>query len=316
MKMLRNTVIAVVVLGAISAFAIAQDESLRVLPEDTAFVVNVNLQSLFSILPDDLVADMRKESIKDIGVDLFGSSQTVIAGVSSNSMTGGVEDMYILFRGNLTVDNLINAAKAKDRKVVQKQIASLTAFTLEDEESGGAMDFVANAGPGMLVFGSEAGLEKYQKVASGQMKNAVGNSALIAASQDILPNSLFSVYGILPESFKAMTPQLADVNSMALAANYSGNFLTIRMVFNAGTEASLQALDMMIQQYSQMSAQMDSTGTFEELVDNLKTEIVGTKMTISTGMSKAGIDKIAKQIKAMASMASGIEEDYDQDDEY
>lgn len=319
MKILGRMIVTVVVLGALSVPAIAQDASLRMLPEDTAIVIEVNLKSLFSILPADVVNEMREQSLKEMGVDLFGSTSSIIAGVPAGAMTGGNEVMYMLFRGSLTVDTLINAAKAKGEKVVQKQIGSLTAYsTKDDEDDDDMMAFVASAGPGMLVFGSPTGLEMYQKVVSGQMKNASGNGELIAAGQDLLPNSIMSVYGVMPAEVKASgPPQLSDVNSLAFAANYVSNFLNIRLVFNAGTEATLQNLDMMISQYSQMSAQMDSTGTFSELVENLKTNISGTKMTITTGMSKAGIEKLAQQIKSMAAMAGGFDEDYDdEDDEY
>lgn len=316
MKLLRNSVVAAVMLGTLSVFALAQDASLRMLPDDTSLVINVDLKSLFSILPEDVVAEMRSKSMQETGIDLFGSSHSIVTGVSSNAMTGSADDVYVLFRGNLTVEALINAVKAKGDNVTQKQIAGLTAYT-SDEESGDMMQYVASAGPGLLVFGSPEGLEKYQKVATGQAKNATGNAALISASQDVLPNSFFSVYGLLPESVKTSgPPQFADINSMALAANYASDFLTIRMVFNANSEESLQALDMMIKQYSQMSSQMDSSGTFTEFIDNLKTEINGTKMIITTGMSKAGMDKLVEQIKSMAGLASSVEKDYDQDNDY
>jgi len=155
----------------------------------------------------------------------------------------------------------------------------------------------------MFIFGTEKGLTQFQAVNSGSAANATANAMLSSAVADTGGKGFLRVAGVFDDNMKQMMaaqmPAMASLNTFALAADYSNDFLSFALVMSAEDAAALEQMKMMMDAQLPMVAQMDSSGALSEIVSNLKTEIVGNKMTITTGLSKATLDKLIEQFGAM-----------------
>ena len=285
----------------VCGMATAQESNLKYLPEDAGFVVGLDFQKLKSILPAEMMEKMQPK-MGDVSVELLDKIDYFLVALPENLMMGitDMEDFYALMMGSLTIDDMLAVAKEKGEPVKSKQIGNLTAYFKPEED----MEmYISEVGPGMMVVGSESGLTKYIEVAAGRQANALSNPLLKEVLGAIDTSGLIFLAGQLPEQAKSMmaaqNPSFGKIEAMGLDADYLNDFLNLRIALNSKDPSALEEIRTFMDQQIGMFTQMDPTGAVAELVDNLKYEMSGNNMVITTMISGETLMKAFKQFGAM-----------------
>jgi hypothetical protein len=302
-----NYLVAFVLVAAVGVSA--QDVNLRYLPDDTMFAVGLDFQKLMSILPEEMKAEMFKDA-DAFAVELVGKIDYFLMSIPAGMMQQDMEGFYGLMVGDITADQFVQIARKKGEVISEEQVGSLKAYYKEEGTSGKM--YIAQAAPGMLVIGSKSGLEKYQAVASGQQPNIT----TVPDVNDILgvidTKSLLFMAGILPEQLTSMmaaqNPAFADLKGVGLDANYANHFLDLRVAVTSDNPDALDALKSLMEEQLSMMTQMDPTGMLSEFVDNMKFNIQGNMMIVTTGISGETIKKAIEQFGEMFKGMIGAEE--------
>ena len=304
MRGYRNLLFAVALIALLAASAPAQDV-LRQLPDDTFMVIELDFRTVMKMVPPEMMNEWRQKSVSQVGFDMLGKVDSMTIGIPAEMMSGGNPDnFYGLIRGGFTLDDIKTAMQQAGKGFETVQIGALTAIRQTEHEGQDA--YIASVGPGLFAVGSKVGLEKFQAVSAGGA-NASGNAMLGTAMADASNAGFLRVAGFFDDNMKQMMsaqmPSMGSLNTFAMIADYANDFLSLTMVMNSEDAAALEQMKMMMEQQLPMFSQMDTTGALAEIVANLKTEIVGTKMTVSTGLSKATLDSIMEQFSGMMQMA-------------
>lgn len=304
MRRYRSLLITAVLIALLAAAAPAQDV-LKHFPDDVFMVVELNFKTVMSMVPAEMLNEWRQQSIKQVGFDFTGKVDSMAFGFPAGMMGGMTPpDFYGLIKGSFTIDDIKAGMQKAGTEYETVQIGSLTAISSTE---GSDDSYVAPVSPGMFVIGTKAGLEKFQAVSSGSTANASGNALLGSALADTGNKGFLRVAGVFDDSMKQMMsaqmPAMGSLNTFAMVADYANDFLSMTMVMNSDDAASLEQLKMMMEQQLPMFSQMDTTGALAEVVANLKSEIVGTKMIVSTGLSKATLEALMGQLSGMMQMA-------------
>ena len=305
MRWYRNLLFAVALIALLAASAPAQDV-LRQLPDDTFMVIELDFRTFMKMVPPEMMNEWRQKSVSQVGFDILGKVDSMTIGIPTEMMSGGNPgNFYGLIRGGFTLDDIKAAMQQAGKGFETVQIGALTALS-QTEHEGQDAAYIASVGPGLFAVGSKEGLEKFQAVSAGGA-NASSNALLGTAMADASNAGFLRVAGFFDDNMKQMMsaqmPSMGSLNTFAMIADYANEFLSLTMVMNSEDAASLEQLKMMMEQQLPMFSQMDTTGALAEIVANLKTEIVGTKMTVSTGLSKATLDSIMEQFSGMMQMA-------------
>jgi len=176
-------------------------------------------------------------------------------------MMGQPGDFYGLIKSSASIDEIMTAIKASGKNFETVQIGSMTAYKPADESEDDS--YFAQAGPGMFIFGTEKGLTQFQAVNSGSAANATANAMLSSAVADTGGKGFLRVAGVFDDNMKQMMaaqmPAMASLNTFALAADYSNDFLSFALVMSAEDAAALEQMKMMMDAQLPMVAQMESS---------------------------------------------------------
>ena len=280
--------------------AAAQDE-LRYFPSDSIILIDVDLRNAISLFPPDVVSGWRAKSIAETGLDFTERVDSVMMAMPEGLMAGDPGDFYGLAKGDFSLDELRAAIVKSGNSVVETNIAGMTAIR-SDEDADDEIYF-ASAGPGVVVFGTEDALTKYQAVNSGAAGNAAANAMLRAAVADSGPGGFLRISGYFNEQMKStldmQAPGMSSLNTFSLVAEYANDFLGLKMIISGDDAGVLEQLQMQMNAQLPMFAGMDSTGALQEIVNNLNSEVAGNKLIITTGLSKATLEAIAEQFGGM-----------------
>jgi hypothetical protein len=304
MRGYRAVLISAVLAALLSTSAVAQDE-LKYFPEDVFMVFQLDLRAFSAMVPPDMLNEWKSKSMDEVGFDILGRVDSMTMGFPTSMMSGMTpDDFYGVLKGSFTIDEIKAGMQKAGKQVKTVQVGSLTAIGSMEAETEDSL--IAAVGPGMFVIGSKSGIEKFQAV-SGSSNNASANAMLQTAFGDANRTGFLRIAGYFDDSMKQMmsaqTPSMGSLNTFALVADYANEFLSFTTVLSADDASALEQMKMMMEQQLPMFTQMDSTGALAEVVDNLKMDISGTKMTITTGLSKATLEKLFEQFGGMMQMA-------------
>jgi hypothetical protein len=305
MRGYRIIFIAAVLAALLSTTAAAQDV-LKYFPEDVFMVVQIDLKTTLAMFPPEIVNEWKSKTTEEVGFDLFSKFDSMSFGIPDSMMSGNAPaDFYGLINGRFTLDDIKAGIQKTGKQFKTVQVGSMSAISSTNEGEEDA--YIAQVAPGMFIVGSEEGLEKFQAITGGSINNATGNAMLNMAMADANKKGFLRVAGYFDDTMKkkmaSQMPSMGDLNTFALVADYANDFLSINTVLNSDSSSALDELKMTMEQQLPMVTQMDTTGALAEIVTNLKIDINGTKMTISTGLSKATLDALFEQFGGMFKMA-------------
>ena len=302
MRGYQKLAISVVVLLVAASTVVAQESALQYFADDIFMVVEVDFNGITKVLPPDMMADWKEQMVKEMGMDISSKIDTISLGFTPDLMAGSHSGMYGIMKGSLDLDTILAAIKAQGKEVNQVQIGSVTAYT-SPEEAADVEFFITSAGPGAILFGPRAGIEKFQEVKAGARPSAASSALMKGAAADAGTGGIVRLAGVFPEAWKSMMamqmPGGSSLTTFAVNLGYENEFLSVATVLAAEDAGALEQMKMMAEAQLPMFKQMDTTGAIAEVVDNMKIEVSGNKMFLSTGLSKAAIDKLIEQFGAM-----------------
>ena len=282
-----------------SAGLMAQDE-LKNFGRDSFAVIKIDLKSALDMMPKEALDKMMQESIQKMGFDFTERVDYIVVGLGSSVLAGDESSVVAVFSGNLSIDDLLNAASKEGKSIQKKNVAGLTAY-YDPEDKGTHKVLVSNFAPNLFVFAGEEGLKEFQSVRAGQTPNALANSQLVSAYNDTRPNALFRMAGVFPEEMKSQMagqmPQMADIQNMAMSVTDVGNQIDLNLAFGSENEASLNQIMATISQMMPMFTSMDQSGLLQEISDNMTMNVEGGKLKMATSLAKASLEKFFEQFK-------------------
>ena len=292
-------------LAALIAVPVAAQDELRYFPSDSIILIDVDFRNVIGLFPAEMVDAWRADSIAKTGFDFTERLDSMMIAMSETVMSGDPGDFYGIMKGTFNLDEVRQAIVKSGNEVVETNIAGMTAIRSNQET--GQDYYVASAGPGMLVFGTENSLAKFQAVNSGAAGNAASNAMLAAAVADAGPDGFLRVSGYFNEQMKGMMeaqmPSMGSLNTFSVVADYANEFLGFKMILSGDDAGALEQVKMMMDSQLPMFAQMDNSGALQEIVNNLSSEVVGNKLTVTTGLSKATVDALVEQFGGMMNVA-------------
>lgn len=297
---------AVAILLAAALCVTAQESHLKYLSQDSAFVLGLDFQKLRQVLPADVMEKMKANMEEDLDEEIMNKIDYVLVGIPETMFEQQQGDMYGFLLGSVTIDDFLNAADRKGYEVEKVQIGNLTAYYKvpdADDDDDDQDGYVAQADTGVLVIGTESGLQLFQEVANGSKPNVLENPEINKVLGVIKTSGLVFAAGVLPDQAKAsmaaQNPIFNDVNALGLDADYNNDFLDLRIAMNSKDAASAEQLKMVIGQMMGMFKGMDPTGAVAELDKNMEYSLQGTMLVMTTGISKASLEKAFEQFAPM-----------------
>jgi hypothetical protein len=290
---------AALLLAASPAWLAAQSP-LNYFSDDCFLVMQIDLATLFKVLPQAELNSFRSMSEMSFGFDITERADSMSVGFDLPMLLEeSIDQRYIVIGGRVSIDEVLDAAERSNESLAKIVVGDLNAYEANVER--GIQFYFCNFAPNLWLHASETGLALFNQVSSGERHSLAENALVRDAWADTRPGAFMRLAGYFDSAMKEMMaaqlPAMGDLDSIAMTADYddgSGDFL-FTLLLGSSNPDSLNALQVLAQQVMPVAAAQDTTGLAKEIVDTLEYSIDGGRLVVTGRVSSSAVEQIIQQ---------------------
>ncbi len=324
--MLTKRFFVTVLLLAATAMSAMAGDLMQLVPENTAFLLNVNLGKMFTTeaikkqIDEGMSkqpADQKKafdEFVAKTGIDPFKHLKNIVVfSAAKADPKAEKQDAGVLIDGSFEVAKILEAIKA-DKKAAEdvtiEKYEGLDAVKAKKEADGMAV-FLDNT---TIVLGTAPAIKSVVDVKGQKGKNVSANAAIGSLLKKVDTAATLWGVGMIPQALKDQAkanPQaapLAAVNSLFFSFNYDAD-LTFNFTGEVDKKENMDAVMTSLNGFLAMVKMLaGQTPEAAEILNMIKVEQAETAAKITLSVPKAKLDEVRKKIEDRMKAAPAADE--------
>lgn len=313
--MAKRMVLIVTFIMVFSGFAAHAADLLQLVPDNSAFVLNINLNKI-------LATDAIKQQVKDnmakqtpeqkkafddfvakTGIDPFTSLKRVVIFTSGKvDPKVGQPEAGVLVDGDFQIERILETIKKDEKASKDVTIDKFEGYDAicGKTEGDGIGIFIDNQ---TAAVGSRQALKVVAAIKGDKAKNIATNENFSNLIKKVDSTSSLWGVGLVPAELKEQlkaNPQaapLAALNAIYFSFNYENDIL-FSFTGEVGEKASLEGVMTSLNGFLAMIKMLAGTNPqAAEVLNMIKVEAADTQAKITLNVSKAKLDEIRKKIE-------------------
>ncbi len=313
--MLTKRFLVTVLLLAATAMSAMAGDLMQLVPENTAFLLNVNLGKMFATeaikkqIDEGMAkqpADQKKafdEFVAKTGIDPFKHLKSIVVFAAAKvDPKADKQDAGVLIDGTFEIAKILESIKSDKKASEDVSIEKFEGFDAVKgkKEADGMGVFLDNT---TAVVGTNPAIKTVVDVKSGKAKSVANNAALGSLLKKVDTGATLWGVGLIPQTLKDQAkanPQaapLAAVNSLFFSFNYDAN-LTFNFTGEVDKKENMDAVMTSLNGFLAMVKMLaGQTPEAAEILNMIKVEAVETAAKITLNVPKAKLDEVRKKIE-------------------
>lgn len=313
--MLTKRFLVTVLLLAATAMSAMAGDLMQLVPENTAFLLNLNLGKMFSTdaIKKQIDEGMAKQTpdqkkaydefVTKTGIDPFKHLKNVVVfAAPKTDPKSEKQDAGVLIDGSFEVAKILESIKSDKKAAEDVSIEKYEGFDAVKgkKDADGMGVFLDNT---TAVVGTLPAIKTVVDVKNAKGKNISTNAALGSLLKKVDTGATLWGVGLIPQTLKDQAkanPQaapLAAVNSLFFSFNYDAD-LTFNFTGEVDKKENMDQVMTSLNGFLAMVKMLaGQTPEAAEILNLIKVEAVETAAKITLNVPKAKLDEVKKKIE-------------------
>lgn len=313
--MLTKRFLVTVLLLAATAMSAMAGDLMQLVPENSAFLLNVNLGKMFATeaikkqIDEGMAkqpADQKKaydEFVAKTGIDPFKHLKSIVVFAATNAdPKSEKQDAGVIVDGTFEIAKILESIKTDKKAAADVSIEKFEGFDAikGKKEADGMGVFLDNS---TVVVGTLPAIKSVVDVKGNKAKSIANNAAIGNLLKKVDTGATLWGVGLIPQTLKEQAkanPQaapLASVNSLFFSFNYDAD-LTFNFTGEVDKKENMDPVMTSLNGFLAMVKMLaGQTPEAAEILNLIKVEAVDTAAKITLNVPKAKLDEVRKKIE-------------------